>query len=73
MGLKASDVVIGYEKAQRLALDTLEELFVEKVEDLRDQDEPIRKGYLYRCCQQTRWHRDLPRRSRRRGRSGRPA
>ena len=39
MGLKASDVVIGYEKAQKFALETLEELAVDKVEDVRDQEE----------------------------------
>ncbi|KAF4121349.1 T-complex protein 1 subunit theta [Geosmithia morbida] len=39
MGLKTSDIVLGYEKAQKFALDTLEELSVDKVEDLRDQDE----------------------------------
>jgi len=39
MGLKASDIVIGYEKAQKFALETLEELTVDKVEDLRDQEE----------------------------------
>ncbi|KAG9253297.1 chaperonin Cpn60/TCP-1 family [Emericellopsis atlantica] len=39
MGLKASDIVIGYEKAQKFALETLEELSVDKVEDLRDQEE----------------------------------
>ncbi|KFH48901.1 T-complex protein 1 subunit theta-like protein [Hapsidospora chrysogenum ATCC 11550] len=39
MGLKASDIVIGYEKAQKFALDALEELSVDKVEDIRDQDE----------------------------------
>lgn len=39
MGLKASDIVIGYEKAQMFALKALEDLEVDKVEDLRDQDE----------------------------------
>ncbi|QPH02060.1 T-complex protein 1 subunit theta [Epichloe festucae Fl1] len=39
MGLKASDIVIGYEKAQIFALDTLEKLAVDKVEDIRDQEE----------------------------------
>ncbi|CAH0049276.1 unnamed protein product [Clonostachys solani] len=39
MGLKASDIVIGYEKAQKFALETLEELEVDKVENLRDQEE----------------------------------
>ncbi|KAK0722790.1 chaperonin Cpn60/TCP-1 family [Lasiosphaeria miniovina] len=35
MGLKTSDIVTGYERAQKIALDTLEELEVDKVEDLR--------------------------------------
>ncbi|CAM1505493.1 Fc.00g111300.m01.CDS01 [Cosmosporella sp. VM-42] len=39
MGLKTSDIVIGYEKAQKFALETLEELAVDKVEDIRDQEE----------------------------------
>jgi T-complex protein 1 subunit theta len=39
MGLKTSDIVIGYEKAQKFALDTLEELQVDQVEDIRDQEE----------------------------------
>lgn len=39
MGLKTSDIVTGYEKAQKMALDTLEQLSVDKVEDIRDQDE----------------------------------
>ncbi|CAH0026885.1 unnamed protein product [Clonostachys rhizophaga] len=39
MGLKASDIVIGYEKAQKFALETLEELEVDKVENMRDQEE----------------------------------
>ena len=39
MGLKTSDIVIGYEKAQQFALETLEELHVDKVDDIRDQDE----------------------------------
>ncbi|EKJ70739.1 hypothetical protein HYE68_004923 [Fusarium pseudograminearum] len=39
MGLKTSDIVIGYEKAQKFALETLEELSVDKVEDMRDQEE----------------------------------
>ena len=33
MGLKTSDIVIGYEKAQKFALETLEELAVDKVEE----------------------------------------
>ncbi|KAK0623176.1 chaperonin Cpn60/TCP-1 family [Immersiella caudata] len=39
MGLKASDIVTGYERAQKIALDALEELEVDKVEDLRSQEE----------------------------------
>lgn len=39
MGLKTADIVIGYEKAQKLALETLEQLVVEKVDDIRDQEE----------------------------------
>ena len=39
MGLKTSDIVIGYEKAQKFALEALEELSVDKVEDIRDQEE----------------------------------
>ncbi|POR34051.1 Putative T-complex protein 1 subunit theta [Tolypocladium paradoxum] len=39
MGLKTSDIVIGYEKAQKFALETLEKLAVDKVEDMRDQEE----------------------------------
>jgi len=39
MGLKTSDIVTGYERAQKFALDTLEELSVDKVEDLRSQPE----------------------------------
>ncbi|KAM0299620.1 hypothetical protein HYE67_007524 [Fusarium culmorum] len=39
MGLKTSDIVIGYEKAQKFALETLEELSVDKVDDMRDQEE----------------------------------
>ncbi|KAK3379515.1 chaperonin Cpn60/TCP-1 family [Lasiosphaeria ovina] len=35
MGLKTSDIVTGYERAQKIALDTLEELEIDKVEDLR--------------------------------------
>ncbi|KAK8194866.1 chaperonin Cpn60/TCP-1 family [Phyllosticta capitalensis] len=37
MGLKTSDIVLGYEKAQIEALNLLEQLVVDKVEDLRDQ------------------------------------
>ncbi|KAK3313516.1 T-complex protein 1 subunit theta [Apodospora peruviana] len=39
MGLKTSDIVVGYERAQKIALDTLEELEVDTVEDLRTQAE----------------------------------
>ncbi|KAG5936544.1 T-complex protein 1 subunit theta [Claviceps pazoutovae] len=39
MGLKASDIVIGYEKAQSFALETLDTLAVDKVEDIRNQAE----------------------------------
>ncbi|KAF7897689.1 uncharacterized protein EAF01_008655 [Botrytis porri] len=39
MGLKASDIVIGYERAQKFALEELENLVVDKVEDMRSQAE----------------------------------
>ncbi|KAK1756208.1 chaperonin Cpn60/TCP-1 family [Echria macrotheca] len=39
MGLKTSDIVSGYDRAQKIALDALEELEVDKVEDLRSQVE----------------------------------
>jgi T-complex protein 1 subunit theta len=39
MGLKTSDVMIGYERAQKFALDELEKLVVDKVEDIRSQSE----------------------------------
>ena len=39
MGLKTSDVVTGYERAQKFALEALEELVVDKVEDIRSQPE----------------------------------
>jgi len=39
MGLKTADIVMGYERAQKFALETLEELVVDKVEDLRSQSE----------------------------------
>ncbi|EPE10338.1 t-complex protein 1 subunit theta [Ophiostoma piceae UAMH 11346] len=39
MGLKTADIVTGYERAQKFALETLEELVVDKVEDVRSQDE----------------------------------
>lgn len=39
MGLKTSDVVLGYERAQKFALEELENLVVDKVEDMRSQAE----------------------------------
>ncbi|ORY69588.1 T-complex protein 1 subunit theta [Pseudomassariella vexata] len=39
MGLKTADIVTGYERAQNFALEALEELVVDKVENIRDQDE----------------------------------
>ncbi|TLS24150.1 hypothetical protein PpBr36_09016 [Pyricularia pennisetigena] len=39
MGLKTADIVTGYERAQNFALETLEELEVDKVEDLRSEEE----------------------------------
>ncbi|KAI9762959.1 MAG: T-complex protein 1 subunit theta [Chaenotheca gracillima] len=39
MGLKSSDIVQGYEKAQNFALQALEDLVVDKVNDLQSQDE----------------------------------
>ena len=39
MGLKTSDIVVGYEKAQDFAIKALEELEIDKVEDVRSQDE----------------------------------
>lgn len=39
MGLKTSDIVQGYERAQKIALEFLEELAVDKVEDIRNQSE----------------------------------
>ena len=39
MGLKTSDIVTGYERAQKFALDELEKLAVDKVEDIRSQSE----------------------------------
>ncbi|KAL2111760.1 hypothetical protein VUR80DRAFT_9402 [Thermomyces stellatus] len=39
MGLKTADIVTGYEQAQKHALDVLEELVVDKVEDIRSQEE----------------------------------
>ena len=37
MGLKTADIVQGYERAQAVALEALEDLVVDKVENLRDQ------------------------------------
>ncbi|KAI4601241.1 T-complex protein 1 subunit theta [Pestalotiopsis sp. 9143b] len=39
MGLKTADIVQGYERAQHFALEALEELVVDKVEDMRDQED----------------------------------
>jgi T-complex protein 1 subunit theta len=39
MGLKTSDVIRGYELAQKFALEELENLVVDKVEDIRSQKE----------------------------------
>jgi T-complex protein 1 subunit theta len=39
MGLKTSDIVLGYEKAQNAAQQVLEELVCDKVEDIRSQEE----------------------------------
>lgn len=39
MGLKTADIVTGYERAQKFALETLEELVVDQVADVRSQDE----------------------------------
>merc|ERR1712137_735573 len=39
MGLKTSDIVLGYEKAQLAALQTLEELICDKVEDMWSQEQ----------------------------------
>ncbi|KAK8040894.1 T-complex protein 1 [Apiospora phragmitis] len=39
MGLKTSDIVTGYERAQNFALEALEELVVDKVDDIRNQEE----------------------------------
>ncbi len=39
MGLKTSDIVSGYEKAQNFALKCLEDLEVDRVADLRSKDE----------------------------------
>ena len=42
MGLKTSDIINGYEKAQRQALKCLEALEVDKVEDIRDKSELVK-------------------------------
>ncbi|KAF2638579.1 t-complex protein-like protein 1 [Massarina eburnea CBS 473.64] len=39
MGLKTSDIVLGFEKAQNAAMQILEELVCDKVADIRSQDE----------------------------------
>ncbi|KAL9119685.1 MAG: hypothetical protein Q9187_003759 [Circinaria calcarea] len=39
MGLKASDIVQGYERAQREALKCLDQLVVDQVKDIRSQEE----------------------------------
>ncbi|KAI1430604.1 T-complex protein 1 subunit theta [Xylaria sp. CBS 124048] len=39
MGLKTADIVTGYERAQTFALEALEELAVDKVADIRNQEE----------------------------------
>jgi T-complex protein 1 subunit theta len=39
MGLKTSDIVVGYEKAQDFANKALDELEIDKVEDVRSQEE----------------------------------
>ncbi|KAK8047361.1 hypothetical protein PG996_015425 [Apiospora saccharicola] len=39
MGLKTADIVTGYERAQNFALEALEELVVDKVNDIRNQEE----------------------------------
>lgn len=39
MGLKTADIVTGYELAQKYALEELEKLVVDKVEDIRSQEE----------------------------------
>ena len=39
MGLKTSDIILGYERAQKFALEELEKLVVDKVEDIRSQSE----------------------------------
>lgn len=45
MGLKTSDIIQGYERAQREALKILDQLVIDKVKDIRSKDElekPIR-------------------------------
>jgi T-complex protein 1 subunit theta len=39
MGLKTSDIVTGYERAQKFALEALEELVVDRVDDMRSREE----------------------------------
>ncbi|RFU29989.1 hypothetical protein B7463_g6377, partial [Scytalidium lignicola] len=39
MGLSTSDIITGYERAQKFALDELEKLVVDKVENIRSQSE----------------------------------
>lgn len=39
MGLKTSDIVTGYEKAQKMALDALEQLSVDQVDDIHSQED----------------------------------
>lgn len=39
MGLKTADIVTGYERAQKFALEALEELVIDKVEDMKVQSE----------------------------------
>jgi T-complex protein 1 subunit theta len=39
MGLKTADIVTGYERAMNFALQTLEDLVVDKVEDMHSQEE----------------------------------
>lgn len=39
MGLKTADIVTGYERAQKFALEALEQLVIDQVEDMRDVKE----------------------------------
>ncbi|KAI2777710.1 T-complex protein 1 [Daldinia loculata] len=39
MGLKTADIVTGYERAQAFALEALEQLVVDKVDDIRNQEQ----------------------------------